>query len=91
MSSPVREYRLDREALRMLVGAGVDPWTDEDVLLQMVKGKELCVPLKDEKFENFEARAVILESADDKPGAARLLIEDWQGHIRPRVWGIQLL
>lgn len=89
--SASREYRLDREALQALVGPGVDPRTDEDILLEMVKGKEVFVPLKDEQFSNFETRAMILESADQAPGAAILLIEDWQGHVRPRAWAIKLL
>ncbi len=91
MQSESKVFRLDREALQALVGPGVDPWTDEDVLLGMVKGKEVIVPLKDEKFENFEIRGIIMESQDEAPGAAKLLIDDWQGRVRPKTWAIKLL
>ncbi len=91
MSESERQFQLDREALQLLVGPGVDRWTDEDTLLEMVKGKEVYVALKDENFSNFETRAVILPSTADAPEAAKLLIEDWQGHIRQRAWAIKLL
>ncbi len=84
-------YQLSREELQSLVTPGVDPWSEADMLLEMIKGKEIKFRICDDKFEFMHVRAIILESEKDMPGADKLLVEDWAGRVQPKPWAIKII
>ncbi len=84
-------FKIDREELQNIVGKEVDPHSEPDHLLNILKGKEANLWLMTEIFEHVKVRGIILSSINEMPGAVDLWVEDWKGRTLPEPWAIKVL
>ncbi len=89
--SQALSYRIDRGEIQNIVGKQVDPYLELSLVLNMVKGKEVKLWLKTERFEQVQVRGIIWSRTEEVPEAVELWVEDWQGHVSPEPWAIKVL
>ncbi len=83
-------FRIDREELQNLFGKEVDPYSDPNCLLEVVRGKEATVWVKTERFEQVKVKAIFLGPTAEMAGTAELWVEDWKGRLWPKPWAIKV-
>ncbi len=85
-----KEFNVDRESLQEALGPAVDRNLSLDLVLQSLKGREVAIQIRDDRFDQLRVRAIIGESAAS-PGLSRLWVEDWKGVRLKNPWGIKVL
>ena len=84
-------FRLDREELQNILGREVDPYSEPNSLLNILKGKEASLWLVTERYEHVKVKGIILGSISEMPGAVELWVENWKGSTLPEPWAIKVL